>query len=33
MAQTVDRPHHALRPGRAGRARLSRPLCLPRRHH
>jgi hypothetical protein len=33
MAQTLDRPHHAMGRGRASRARLPRPLRLPRRHH
>ena len=33
LAQALGRPHHRLGRGRAGRARLSRPLRLPHRHH
>jgi len=33
LAQTLDRSCHLLGRGRAGGARLSRPLCLPCGHH
>src|SRR5215472_16284132 len=33
LADPLGRSHHAMGPGTAGRARLSRPLRLPHRHH